>query len=76
MSIFERITKSNIRSIIAVMSVTGSFVLLYLLVMKPIPESNKDVVLTAIGFVMGGLLGGVSGYFFGASKTDVKNSDE
>ena len=49
---------------------------MYLLIITPIPAMNKDIVLTALGFVFGGLLGGVSGFYFGASKTDTKKEDE
>lgn len=61
---------AEIRNILAVITVIGCFILLYLLQVKEIPPANKDVLLTAIGFVFGGLLGGVSGFYFGSSKND------
>jgi hypothetical protein len=70
MSIFEKITSKDIRNIIAIITVIGAFILLYLMIIKPIPEGNKDTINIAIGFVFGGLVGGVSGYFFGSSKKD------
>jgi hypothetical protein len=69
---FEKIGSTEIRNIIAIITVVGCFILLYLLQIKPIPDGNKDVLNVAIGFVFGGLLGGVAGYFFGNSKSDEK----
>jgi hypothetical protein len=73
--IFEKIGTTEIRNILAVLTVVGCFILLYLLQIKEIPHGNKDVVLTAIGFVFGGLLGGVAGYFFGSSKSEVDSKN-
>lgn len=66
------IGSAEIRNILAVITVVGCFILLYLLQVKEIPKENKDVLLTAIGFVFGGLLGGVAGFYFGSSKDDKK----
>lgn len=71
----KKITKSDIRNILAVITVIGSFVLLYQMLYKPIPVDNKDVVLTAVGFVLGGLVAGVNGYYFGASKGEAKKDE-
>lgn len=73
---FKKITKSDIRNILAVMTVVGAFVLLYIMMIKEIPAANKDIVLTAVGFVLGGLVGGVNGFYFGASKSDAKHEDK
>jgi hypothetical protein len=73
---FEKIGKAEIRNIIAVLAVVGSFALLALLVFKPIPKGNENTLNQSIGFVLGGLVGGVTGFFFGASKSgDEKNND-
>lgn len=69
-NIFGRITSSEIRNVIAVITVLGVFILLYLLCIKPIPVENKDILQIAVGFVFGGALGAVMGFFFGASKKD------
>jgi hypothetical protein len=66
------IGSAEIRNILSVITVVGCFILLYLLQVKEIPKENKDVLLTAIGFVFGGLLGGVSGFYYGSSKDDKK----
>ena len=72
----KRLTKTDIRNSLAIIIVIGSFLLLYLLQVKPIPEQNHDLVLTAGGFIFGGALAGVVGYYFGATKTDKKGGSE
>lgn len=72
----KKITKSDIRNILAVISVVGAFIVLYMLIVTPIPAANKDTVNLALGFVLGGLVGGVSGFYFGASKVDSKKEEE
>jgi hypothetical protein len=37
---------------------------------KPIPAENHDIVNIVCGFVFGGALAGVIGFYFGATKTD------
>lgn len=72
----KRITKSDIRSILSIISVVGAFVMIYLLIIKPIPVENKDTVNLAMGLVFGGLIGGVSGYYYGASKEKADDKKE
>lgn len=76
MTAWQKITKSDIRNILATISVLGFFVVIILLIMKPVPEGNKDVVNVIIGFLGAGLVGGVAGYYFGASKAETKKEDE
>jgi hypothetical protein len=71
----KKISKTDIRNILAIIIVIGSFLLLYLLQVRPIPEQNHDLVLTAGGFIFGGALAGVVGFYFGATKGDKKGSD-
>jgi hypothetical protein len=71
----KRLTKTDIRNSLAIIIVIGSFLLLYLLQVKPIPEQNHDLVLTAGGFIFGGALAGVIGFYFGSTKIDKKNED-
>jgi hypothetical protein len=67
---FKKITSKDIRNILAVIIVIGCFVLLYIMQIKEIPQPNKDVVLTAVGFVFGGALAGVVGFYFGSTKSE------
>lgn len=71
----KRLTKSDIRNSIAIIIVVGCFILMYLLQVRPIPEQNHDLVLTVGGFIFGGALAGVVGYYFGSTKQDSKKID-
>lgn len=68
--LLETFGKTSIANILGVLIVVGCFIMMYLLIIKAIPDTNKDVVNTAVGFIFGGGLAGVTGYFFGASKTN------
>jgi len=76
--LLKKITKSDIRNILAVISVVGFFIVIIMLILKDVPSGNKDLVNVIIGFLGAGLVGGVAGYYFGSSKTDSKkdNTDE
>lgn len=66
----KKITKSDIRNVLAVIIVLGCFVLMYLMIIKPVPIENKDMLNIVSGFVFGGALAGVVGYYFGSSKAE------
>lgn len=66
----KRLTKADIRNSLAIIIVLGCFILMYLLQMRPIPEQNHDLVLTVGGFIFGGALAGVVGYYFGSTKQE------
>lgn len=67
--IFGKITSKDIRNIIAVMIVTGCFVLMYIFMAKEIPQANRDLVMVAAGAIMSNLKD-VTSYFFGSSKNE------
>ena len=66
----KKITKSDIRNVLGVMIVLGCFILMYLMIIKPVPAENKDMLNIVGGFVFGGALAGVVGYYFGSSKSE------
>jgi len=68
--LFENISKTDIRNIISVVIVFGCFSLLGIMLLRSIPVDNKDIVLTALGFVFGSGMSGVTGYYFGSTKND------
>jgi hypothetical protein len=72
----KRITKTDIRNSLAVIIVIGCFTLVYLLQVKPIPSENHDIVNIVSGFIYGGALAGVIGFYFGSTKTDKKHDSE
>jgi hypothetical protein len=67
--IFGKITSKDIRNIIAVMIVTGCFVMVYLFLAKEIPNANRDLVMVVAGAIVGNLKD-VTSYFFGSSKNE------
>lgn len=60
--------KNNITEILAVLITVASFAFLFLLPFVKVPPENKDIVNTTLGFVLGSLVSGVAGYYFGSSK--------
>ena len=61
------LSSTDIRNIIAVIYVCMVLVYIYVLVFKPVPPENKDLVNVIGGNVIGGM-GIVLGYYFGSSK--------
>jgi hypothetical protein len=72
---FKKISTTDIRNILATLYVTMVLVYIYVLVFKPVPDSNKDLINVIGGNVIGGL-GIILGYYFGASKKDVTKDDK
>jgi dolichol kinase len=72
----KRLTKTDIRNSLAIFIVIGTFILMYLLQVRQIPAENHDIVNIGVGFIFGGALASVVGYYFGSSKTDKKNDAE
>lgn len=67
--ILKKITSKDIRNIIAVMVVCGSFALMYIFMIKEIPTPNRDLVLVTAGGIIT-VLKDVTSYFFGSSKNE------
>lgn len=72
----RRLTKTDIRNSLAIIIVLGCFGLVYLLQIKPIPAENHDIVNIVAGFIYGGALAGVIGFYFGSTKTDKNTKHE
>ncbi len=71
--LLRNLGKADIRNILAVLIVLGSFTMLGVLALRPVPHENKDILNIGIGFVLGGALSGVAGYYFGSSKPQNKD---
>lgn len=75
--IIRRVSKTDTRTLLALIGTLGSFTMLGMMQFHPIPEGNKDVVTLAIGIVLGGSLSNVYSFYFGSSKQDAdKNKKE
>lgn len=72
---WEKISKQSIQNILAVITVVGCFILLYIFTMKEIPAGNKDIVIALGSMIFGAGAGGVFGFYFGASKTSSAKKD-
>lgn len=69
---WERINKVSIQVIIAVMTVVGSYGLLYLLAFKEIPPHNRDLFNVLVGAVIGATLSAVIGWLYTTNKHNNK----
>jgi predicted permease len=65
----KKVTSKDIRNIIAVLIVFGCFILVYLFMIKEIPQPNRDLVMVVAGAIVGNLKD-VTSYFFGSSKNE------
>ena len=72
----KRLTKTDIRNSLAIIIVLGCFGLVYLLQVKAIPAENHDIVNIVAGFIYGGALAGVVGFYFGSTKQDKNTKHE
>ena len=72
----KRLTKTDIRNSLAIIIVLGCFGLVYLLQVSPIPEQNHDIVNIVAGFIYGGALASVVGFYFGSTKQDKNHKNE
>lgn len=62
------LSKTNVRNVLALLTLISVVLLLFILLFYPIPQRNMELVYMAMGYLMGQALGGVYGYFFGSSK--------
>jgi hypothetical protein len=73
---FRKIANVEVRNILAVITTIGTFAVLYLLIIKPVPVENKDILYASVGFIFGGALSAVFGFYYGASKVNNVKEDE
>lgn len=66
--------RSIIRFILALIAITMGGLIVGALVYVPIPESNREALLLALGLVLG-WGGAVFGYYFGTSESSAQKSD-
>jgi len=67
---WKKITKADIRNTMAMVWMILSFIFLFKLLSKEIPDGNRDVVNAIAGIVIGQLVV-ILGYYFTMSKTEV-----
>lgn len=69
MTVYERISKNDIRSALAFVATILTFGIVFLVLMKVIPEENHDLANITVGALVA-QLGNIYGYYFGSSKTE------
>jgi hypothetical protein len=67
--LFGKVSSKDIRNIIAVMFVTGCFLMIYLFMIRDIPGANRDLLMVVAGAIVTNLKD-ITGYFFGSSKNE------
>lgn len=77
MTWFERVSKSDVRTVLAFITLFGCLTLVGVMQVHPIPAQNKDMLNIALGFLFGSCLSPVFQFFFGSSKKEAdKNNKE
>jgi ABC-type tungstate transport system substrate-binding protein len=66
----KKITKQDIRNTLATAWTALSFIFLFKLLSREIPEGNRDVVTTIAGVIIGQLIA-IIGFYFGQSKSEI-----
>lgn len=66
----HKVTSKDIRNILAIIIVLGTFVVIITMLYKEVPHGNRDTINLVVGTLLGGALGGVCGYYFGSSKNE------
>lgn len=61
---------SDVRNIMGLASILLSFAVIIILIFHPVPVENQQLVNVAEGFMLGGVCGGIVGYFFTSSVKD------
>jgi hypothetical protein len=64
-------TKTDVRNILAVVSLLATILLMLVLLFYPVPARNTDLVNIAMGYFLGQATGSVFGFYFGASKHEI-----
>lgn len=72
---WEKLNKVSVQVIIAVLSVSCSFGLLYFLVFKEVPGGNRDLFNVLIGMVCGSSITAVMGWLYTQSKHNTPRND-
>ena len=60
--------RESITEILAIIGFLMSFIFLFILVFVAVPDVNAKLIDVSVGFIIGTIVTGISGYYFGASK--------
>jgi hypothetical protein len=65
---WEKLNKLSVQVIISVVVVVGSYLFLFVLAVKPVPEQNEKLIDILGGIIIGSSLTGVIGWLFTMNK--------
>jgi hypothetical protein len=65
---WEKINKVSVQVIVAIIAISASFGLLYLLAFKEVPPGNRDLFNVLVGAVVGSIVTAVVGWLYTQSK--------
>jgi hypothetical protein len=71
----QNMKEADIRNVIALIVVISGFVVQMMIMIKPIPKENHDLVITSVAYTLGGFTICL-GYYFGASKAPKKPEEK
>lgn len=67
--------KNSVRSGLAFLWSAFAISYLVLITVRPIPESNHRIVDTVLGFLLGTIVSGIIGYYFGSSQSSADKTE-
>lgn len=71
---FQSLREQDIRNVLALIIIVGTFVIQIMILKSNIPEKNHDIAIATVAMTLG-MQAGVIAYYFGASKTDRKQGN-
>lgn len=69
---FKKISKTDTRTLLAVLAVLAVFSYIGLLFIVPVPQANVALLNTLLPMMLSGIVGLAYGFYFGSSKSDAK----
>jgi len=71
---FQSLREQDIRNVLALIIILGTFAIQVMILRSNIPEKNHDIAVTTVVMTLS-MQAGVIAYYFGASKVDRKKTD-
>jgi ABC-type enterochelin transport system permease subunit len=73
---WDKLNKISVQVIVAVISISASFGLLYFLVFKEVPVGNRDLFNVLVGVVCGSTVSSVTGWLYSQSKSNPRQDNK
>ncbi|MCC6185567.1 MAG: hypothetical protein IT256_00290 [Chitinophagaceae bacterium] len=72
----KKLTKTDTRSILAIIATLGVFSFVGLLFIVAVPQENVALLNTLLPMLISGIMGMAFGFYFGSSKKDGDNNEK